>query len=177
MKCGIDNGFGTVPLLSDFGSVNENAPFEETENLKLGLVSSFQCEDYQQFDSFFSKFMTVAKDFFLPSERHRVGLVSERSILSILGIQDSGSWMAVLYFAGCPSCLRMLNNEDDLNNVLKMDNPIVTEVSLFTIYVSVPNLSLVNAWIIKQQHELHLYNFSYVYLTLFFLFCSLLFLK
>lgn len=145
MKCGIDNGFDTVPWFSHFGFVNESALFDETENLKHGGVSSCSLLDFQQFDSFFTKFMTVAKDFFLPSERHRAGLVSERSILSTLGIQESGSWLAVLYFAGCPSCLRILNKEDDLNNVLKMDNPMLMEVSLFIIYVSVPNLSPMNA--------------------------------
>ncbi|XP_015895839.3 uncharacterized protein LOC107429633 isoform X2 [Ziziphus jujuba] len=128
MKCGIDNGFDTVPWFSHFGFVNESALFDETENLKHGGVSSCSLLDFQQFDSFFTKFMTVAKDFFLPSERHRAGLVSERSILSTLGIQESGSWLAVLYFAGCPSCLRILNKEDDLNNVLKMDNPMLMEL-------------------------------------------------
>lgn len=131
MKCSIDDGFDRIPWRADFSSVNESAPFEEIENVSPDVTSSCNFEEYQHFDSFFSKFMTVAKDFFLPPERHRSALVSERSILSTLGIQDSGSWLVVLYFAGCPSCFRILNKEDDLNNVLKMDYSIVKEVSLF----------------------------------------------
>lgn len=130
MKCSIDNGFDGIPWRAYFSSVNDSAVYEDIENVSPGGVSSCNFEEYQHFESFFSKFMTVAKDFFLPPERHRSALVSERSVLSTLGIQDSGSWLVVLYFAGCPGCLRIINKEDDLNNVLKMDYSIVKEVSL-----------------------------------------------
>ncbi|KAG7979785.1 hypothetical protein I3843_05G148600 [Carya illinoinensis] len=72
--------------------------------------------------------MIVARELFLPPERHRFGLVSDRSMLSSLGLEDSDSWFAVLYFAGCPTCLKIIRKEDDLNNVLHIDNPVVTEL-------------------------------------------------
>jgi hypothetical protein len=94
------------------------------------VVSSCTLQEFQQFDSFFSKFMIVAREFFLPSERHRFGLVLERSMLSSLGLEDSGSWLAMAYIAGCPSCSKIIEKEDDLKNVLQMDNSVVMEVIL-----------------------------------------------
>lgn len=123
----MENGFSKVPWLGEFSSSNGSAPFEEIEDLHFS-VSSCSLEEFQQFDSFFSKFMIVARELFLPPERHRFGLVSERSMLSSLGLEDSDSWFAVLYFAGCPTCLKFIRKEDDLNNVLHIDNPVVAEV-------------------------------------------------
>lgn len=74
--------------------------------------------------------MNIAREFFLPPERHRFGLISERSMLSSLGLEDSGSWLAVLYFAGCPSCFKILEEEDDIENFLQMDKSVVMEVIL-----------------------------------------------
>ncbi|XP_041011142.1 uncharacterized protein LOC121254959 isoform X1 [Juglans microcarpa x Juglans regia] len=126
-KCGVQNGFSEVPWLGEFSSRNGSAPFEEIENLHSS-ASSCSLEEFQQFDSFFSKFMIVARELFLPPERHRFGLVSERSMLSSLGLEDSDSWFAVLYFAGCPTCLKIIRKADDLNNVLHIDNPVVKEL-------------------------------------------------
>lgn len=133
MMCDIGNGFDRVPWHVDFNSVNDSS-FEETDNVTPDVLSSCTSEEYQRFDSFFSKFMTLAKDFFLPSERHRYGLVSERSLLSTLGIGEFSSWLAVLHFAGCPSCLKIIEKEDDLNDVLHMENPVISEVGLFPLF-------------------------------------------
>ncbi|PRQ41401.1 putative protein disulfide-isomerase [Rosa chinensis] len=122
MKCNVDNELGAVPWVGDFSSVNDSVASEETENSRPDGASFCTLEEYQLFDSFFSKFMTIAREFVLPPERHKFGLVSERSMLSALGIGDSSSWLAVLYFAGCPSCLKIIKKEDDLNNALKMDS-------------------------------------------------------
>ncbi|KAJ6678161.1 TRANSPORTER putative (DUF179)-RELATED [Salix viminalis] len=64
----------------------------------------------------------------LPPERHRFGLVSEKSLLSPLGVEDSGSWSVVLYYNGCPSCSRILKEGDDMKRVLQMEKSIVTEL-------------------------------------------------
>ncbi|XP_024031765.1 uncharacterized protein LOC21398092 [Morus notabilis] len=127
VMCDIGNGFDRVPWHVDFNSVNDSS-FEETDNVTPDVLSSCTSEEYQRFDSFLSKFMTLAKDFFLPSERYRYGLVSERSLLSTLGIGESSSWLAVLHFAGCPSCLKIIEKEDDLNDVLQMENPVISEL-------------------------------------------------
>lgn len=98
--------------------------------MSSNVVSSCTLQEFQQFDSFFSKFMIIAREFFLPPGRHRFGLVLERSMLSSLGLEDSGSWLAMLYIAGCPSCSKILEKEDDLKTFLQMDNSVVMEVIL-----------------------------------------------
>lgn len=75
--------------------------------------------------------MNAVREFFLPPERHRFGLVSDRSMLSSLGVGDSGSWFAVHYLAGCSSCSNILKEEDDLNYVLQINNYFVKEVNKF----------------------------------------------
>lgn len=127
VMCDIGNEFERVPWHVDFNSVNDSS-LEEIENVAPDSLSSCTSEEYQRFDSFLSKFMAVAKDFFLPSERHRYGLVSERSMLSTLGIGESGSWLAVLHFAGCPSCLKIIEKEDNLQDFLQMENPVISEL-------------------------------------------------
>ncbi|XP_062112961.1 uncharacterized protein LOC133824112 [Humulus lupulus] len=127
MMCSVDDDISRVPWLVNLSSVNGSAPFKDY-NTMPGVLSSCTSEGYQQFESFFLKFMTVAKDFFLPSERYRYGLVSERSMLSTLGIGESGSWLAVLNHAGCPSCVKIIEKEDDLSDVLHKDAAIVSEL-------------------------------------------------
>lgn len=133
LKCGVENSFNGVPWLGQFSSVNETASFEEVENVSSGVISSCTLQEFQQFESFFSKFMNVAREFFLAPERHRFGLVSERSMLSSLGLEDSSSWLAVLHVAGCPTCSRILKEEDDLKDILQMDSSVVTEVILISL--------------------------------------------
>ncbi|KAM4120022.1 hypothetical protein ACJW30_03G102300 [Castanea mollissima] len=128
LKCGVENSFNGVPWLGQFSSVNETASFKEVENVSSSVLSSCTLQEFQQFDSFFSKFMIVAREFFLAPERHRFGLVSERSMLSSLGIEDSSSWLALLHVAACPTCSRILKEEDDLKDVLQMDSAVVMEL-------------------------------------------------
>eukprot|EP00257_Ricinus_communis_P017390 XP_015575816.1 uncharacterized protein LOC8276653 [Ricinus communis] len=130
-KCGIQDGFSEVPWFVEFSSVNASAFLQDTdaEDIKPDVRSS-SCtyEEFQQFESFFSGFMNVAREFFLLSERYRFGLVSERSLLSSLGIGDSGSWSTMLWFNGCPSCSRILKEGDDLKSALLLHESIVPEL-------------------------------------------------
>ena len=123
--CGVDYGLGGASWFGDFSSVNDSASFEKSEHMSAFCTH----EEYQLFDSFLSKFTTVAREFFLPPERHKFGLVSERSMLSTLGVEDSSSWLAVTYFPGCPGCSKIIKKEEDLKVALQMDNLVVTEVS------------------------------------------------
>ncbi|KAH7569793.1 hypothetical protein JRO89_XS05G0001000 [Xanthoceras sorbifolium] len=130
LKCGIGNGFGGIPWLGEFSSANDSDPFQETQNMMSGVGLSCNFKEFQQFESFYSKFMTAAREFFLPPERHRFGLVSERSLLQYLGIEDSDSWLAILYLAGCPDCSKILKEGSDLKDALQMNNEVVAEVNL-----------------------------------------------
>ncbi|KAI9168951.1 hypothetical protein LWI28_004417 [Acer negundo] len=84
LKCGIGNGFGGIPWLGEFSTVNDSDPFQETPNMMSGVGLSCNFKEFQRFESFFSKFMAAAREFFLPPERHRFGVVSERSLLQYL---------------------------------------------------------------------------------------------
>ncbi|KAK4264137.1 hypothetical protein QN277_029467 [Acacia crassicarpa] len=123
----ISNGFGVVPWLGTFISMNDSV-LEEANDSNSHVLPSCTLQEFEHFHYFYSKFMAYVREFFLPPERHRFGLVSERSILSSLGVRESRSWFAVLYVDGCPSCLKVLKEEDDLKHALHVDNYFVKEL-------------------------------------------------
>lgn len=129
LNCGIENGFSKIPWLGDFSRINDSDPYLETDNMTPGVKVPCAIEDFKQFEHFLAKFMKVAGEFFLPLERQRFGLVSNRSLLSSLGIGDSDSWFAMIHFNGCPSCSKVLKEENDLQSALQMRNSLVEEVS------------------------------------------------
>ncbi|XP_057962453.1 uncharacterized protein LOC131154017 isoform X2 [Malania oleifera] len=127
MNCGVENKF-SGNWLRKFSSANRSAPCVDAENKRpdVGLCCTF--EEFQHFDSFFSKFLTAAQEFFLPPERQRFGLISDRSLLTSLGVGDSASWLAMIYFVGCPSCSKILKENDDFKDALQMHNSFVLEL-------------------------------------------------
>ncbi|XP_052204535.1 uncharacterized protein LOC127809628 isoform X2 [Diospyros lotus] len=133
MTCSVQNGVGGVPW--EFTSMSYRDSFDTRP------IAGMSCgyEEFQRFESFFSKFMTVARGFFLPPERLRFGLAPERLLLSSLNVGDSGSWLSsasgesdswlmILHFAGCSSCLKVLREEDDLKSALQTQNSLVIEL-------------------------------------------------
>lgn len=126
ISCGVENG-----LKEEFCPVNNTDPFLESQNMKPGVGLSCTLEEFKKFESFFSEFITSAREFFLPSERQRYGLISDSSLLSSLGVNDSGSWLLMVYFAGCPTCFKILREGDDLKSFLLMHNPLMKEVCYF----------------------------------------------
>ncbi|XP_028783756.1 uncharacterized protein LOC114739839 isoform X2 [Neltuma alba] len=123
----ISNGFSEVPWLGTFTSMNDSV-LEEAKDSSSHVLPSCTLQEFEHFHSFYSKFMTYVREFFLPPERNKFGLVSERSILSSLGVGYSGSWFAIHYVDGCPSCLKVLREEDDLKNLLHIDDYFVKEL-------------------------------------------------
>ncbi|KAK7264136.1 hypothetical protein RJT34_31740 [Clitoria ternatea] len=123
----IDKGFCEAPGLGEFASVNYG-PLEGSKDGNHNVLHSCSFEEFERFHSFYLKFMTAVREYFLPLEQHRYGLVSDRSMLSTLGIGDSGSWFAVHYLAGCSSCSNILKEEDDLTYALQMNNYFVKEL-------------------------------------------------
>lgn len=91
-----------------------------------GVSCSF--EAFQKYETFLTELMIIAKEFFLPPERIRFGLVQERALLSFLGVKDSGPWLAMLHFAGCPSCSKILGEGDDIRHAIQMQALPVTEL-------------------------------------------------
>ncbi|KAJ0974347.1 hypothetical protein J5N97_016312 [Dioscorea zingiberensis] len=85
---------------------------------------------FQRFESFFTKFTTTAREYFLPPERQRYGLVTETSLLPFLGVSDPETWFAMLQFPLCPNCSKMIREIDDLHAVLQMHDSVVTELDV-----------------------------------------------
>ncbi|KAM3343147.1 hypothetical protein P3S68_028113 [Capsicum galapagoense] len=119
MDCGVDNLFSGMPWLSEFTSANSSV-FLAAENMSPNSGPSCKIDEFQRFESFLPKFLTVSRDLFLPPERLRFGLVSDRGLLSSLNVKDSGSWLVTLHFAGCPNCLKVLKEGDDLKAFAKI---------------------------------------------------------
>ncbi|XP_049381610.1 uncharacterized protein LOC125846275 isoform X1 [Solanum stenotomum] len=119
MDCGVDNLCSDMPWLSEFTSVNRSA-FLGADNTSLNSGDSCKIDEFQRFESFLSKFLTVSRDLFLPPERLKFGVVPDRVLLSSLNVKDSGSWLVTLHFAGCPSCLKVLKEGDDLKAFAKI---------------------------------------------------------
>ncbi|KAJ7942691.1 Protein disulfide-isomerase [Quillaja saponaria] len=126
-EANVNKEFSEVPWLWEFTSVNDSASFE-AENRNPHDASACTYGEFQRFHSFYSKFMTAVREFFLPPERYRYGFVSQRSMLSSLSVGDSASWLVLHYLAGCPSCSKVLQEEDNLNYILQMDNPVAKEL-------------------------------------------------
>ncbi|KAJ6822596.1 uncharacterized protein M6B38_386855 [Iris pallida] len=85
-------------------------------------------EEFHQFKSFFSNFTKIAREHFLPPERQRFGLISDRSLLPFLGVSNTEAWLVTLHFSGCPNFSTVLQKGDDLRKLLQMDSPLVTEL-------------------------------------------------
>ncbi|XP_020214255.1 uncharacterized protein LOC109798406 isoform X3 [Cajanus cajan] len=126
-ELGVDKGFCEAPWLGELTSLNYD-PLEGAKDRNNHVLHSCSSEEFERFHSFYLKFMTTVREFFLPPERNRFGLVSNRSMLSTLGVDDYGPWFAVDYLAGCSSCSNILKEEDDLNYVLQMNNYFVKEL-------------------------------------------------
>ncbi|GMI88437.1 hypothetical protein like AT3G19780 [Hibiscus trionum] len=128
LKCGVENGIAGIPWITEFSMVNDSVSSRESDYLKFGLGLSCTLKEYKQFDSFFSKLIDVRREFLVPPERLRFGLISHRSLMSLLDVEDSGTWVAVMYFKGCPGCSKVIKDEDDLKNALMTDNSVVREL-------------------------------------------------
>ncbi|KAG7577907.1 hypothetical protein ISN45_Aa03g021400 [Arabidopsis thaliana x Arabidopsis arenosa] len=126
--CGLQSGFGKVPWLEDFSYANDTAALQEHGRVNLGFGQTCDHEEFKQFSSFLSKLIATTKEFSLPPERQKFGLITEESLASSFNIGKSDSWAAVLQLAGCPHCSKIFKAGDDIQRFLKMENPIVTEL-------------------------------------------------
>ncbi|CAN6891749.1 unnamed protein product [Brassica oleracea] len=122
--CRLQSGFGRVPWLEDFSYVNDTAALQENDRANGGSGQTCNHEQYKQFSSFLSKLIAAAKEFSLPPERQKFGLITEKSLASPFTVGASDSWTAVLQLAGCPHCSKILKAGDDIQRLLKMENPI-----------------------------------------------------
>ncbi|XVF66972.1 hypothetical protein PTKIN_Ptkin10aG0082900 [Pterospermum kingtungense] len=130
LKCGVENGIAGIPWITNFGSVNDGVSFQDSENFRPGLGLSCTLNEFKKFDTFFSKLIAARREFLMPPERFRFGLVSDRSLMSSLGVEASGTWMAVLYFKGCPDCSKVIKDGDELKSAFMKGDSVVHELEV-----------------------------------------------
>ncbi|PIN15157.1 Protein disulfide-isomerase [Handroanthus impetiginosus] len=127
LSCAINNESSGIPWLSQLTFVNDSH-VKEAQNLTFGAGESCTLYEFQQFKTFLQKLTTVARESFLPPERLRFAVVRDRSLLPLLNIEEPGSWMMTVYFAGCPSCSKVLKEVDDVRTVLQAQASPVLEL-------------------------------------------------
>ncbi|EPS64685.1 hypothetical protein M569_10092, partial [Genlisea aurea] len=103
--------------LSQFTSLNES--MKDERNMPFDSADSCTKYELEEFNVFFQKFLLLVRDFFLPPERHRFALVNEKLLLPLLSIEEPAPWLVAVYFAGCPTCSRFLNDADNVRNILQ----------------------------------------------------------
>ncbi|XP_073055778.1 uncharacterized protein [Primulina eburnea] len=124
LNLGIDSGFSGFSWLSQFTSVNDSL-MKEAENFTFRSGASCSEDEFQHFKLFLKKFIVVAREFFIPHERHRFALVNDKSLLPSLKVEESNSWLTAVYFSGCPSCSKVLREGDELRTLLQQPLPVV----------------------------------------------------
>ncbi|XP_076950596.1 uncharacterized protein LOC143623631 [Bidens hawaiensis] len=129
ITCNVDDQFNGLPGLGEFIPLNES-DFLEAKKMSLndGDPSSCSFEEFQLFESSLYNFTSFVGEFFLPPERFKFGLVSERSLISSLGVADTDSWSLMLYSTGCPSCTKVFKGVSDLKRVIEINSSPVTEL-------------------------------------------------
>lgn len=127
MQCGLENEANGIPWLGEFSSLSDNT--QEVE--EVGADPHCNFEEFHRFESFFSEFITSIREFFLPSERQKFGLISERALVTQLQVGELNSWSVSVQYAGCPSCSKNIHKGNDLRSVLQDDGGLVLNVSAF----------------------------------------------
>lgn len=132
ITCNVDNQFNRLPGLGEFIPLNES-DFLEANKMSSSDRDPSSCsfEEFQLFESSLYNFTSFVGEFFLPPERFKFGLVSERSLISSLGVADTDSWSLMLYSTGCPSCTKVFKGVSDLKRVIEIKSSPVTEASLY----------------------------------------------
>ncbi|KAI4369113.1 hypothetical protein MLD38_017598 [Melastoma candidum] len=122
MQCRIENEANEIPWL---GEVNSFSYGTSEVGEMASSDSSCNFEEFQRFETFFSKFVTSMREFFLPSERQKFGIISERALITPLKIGKLDSWSVSVQHAGCPSCSKIIHDIDDLKSLLLDDGGVV----------------------------------------------------
>nr|XP_043607043.1 uncharacterized protein LOC122579027 [Erigeron canadensis] len=120
ITCDVNDQFSGLPVLGEFTPLNRSA-FLEAEKVSSIDEASCSFEEFQLFESSLYNITSFVREFFLPPERLKFGLVSERSLISSLGVGDTGSWLMMLYSSGCPSCAKVFRGGSDLKRIIEMN--------------------------------------------------------
>ena len=132
LTCGLEDGISGSHLHGGFTLANQSA-LNQNENRSVGYGKSCTMEEFQRFESIFTKFTAIAREHFLPPERQRFGLISERSLLPFLGVGSPETWLIILHSSACPNCSVIFQEEEDLRTILQNHHSLVIEVILLNL--------------------------------------------
>ncbi|XP_073000919.1 uncharacterized protein [Typha latifolia] len=126
---GVEDLLTGSPWKGGFTLANQSVS-QRTEN-KDSTTDTVTCtlEEFRHFESFYTKFAAIAREHFLPPERQRFALVSERSLLPFLDVYPE-KWLLVIKFSGCPSCSVIVEEGDDLRTILQDHQSLVKELDV-----------------------------------------------
>ncbi|CAN6481752.1 unnamed protein product [Victoria cruziana] len=128
LTCGVANGRhgNDWPDEFTFTSMNNSSVGAGTGGDDPNVSCSHA--EFQQYETFFSKLVTVARDNFLPPNKLRYGIISKKDLFWNLGIRDEVTWLLLLHFVGCPNCSRVFKDGDDLSSMLLTHHPLMIEL-------------------------------------------------
>ncbi|RCV42430.1 hypothetical protein SETIT_9G215800v2 [Setaria italica] len=79
-------------------------------------------QKFRQFESFYAKLTAIAREYFLPPEIARFGLITERSLLPSLDVSNEGNpetWFVIIHYLGCTACSVIVKDGDDLGSLVQ----------------------------------------------------------
>ncbi|CAN6287924.1 unnamed protein product [Urochloa humidicola] len=79
-------------------------------------------QKFHQFESFYAKLTSTARESFLPPEIVRFGLITERSLLPSLDVADEGNpemWFVIVHYLGCTACSVIVKDGNDLGSLVQ----------------------------------------------------------
>ena len=109
-------------------SASDQIKISTDENRKLCTEQKFQ-----QFERFYAKLTALSREYFLPPEIVRFGLITDKSLLpsaDLVNESNSEAWFLSVHYLGCPACSVIAKEEDDLRSLLQSHHNLdVKEVS------------------------------------------------
>lgn len=79
-------------------------------------------QKFHQFESFYAKLTAIAREYFLPPEIARFGLITERSLLPSLDVSNEGNpetGFVIINYLGCTACSVIVKDGDDLRSLVQ----------------------------------------------------------
>ncbi|KAJ1295107.1 hypothetical protein BS78_01G198400 [Paspalum vaginatum] len=79
-------------------------------------------QKFHQFGSFYGKLTAIAREYLLPPEIARFGLITDRSLLPSLDVVNEDSqeiWFVITHYLGCKTCAVVSKEGDDLKSIVQ----------------------------------------------------------
>ncbi|KAL6883760.1 hypothetical protein ACP4OV_011174 [Aristida adscensionis] len=109
------------PWKGGFTPANGSVSYQ-IENANVGNRKLCTVQNFHQFESFYTKLTAIAREYFLPPEKIRFGLITERSLLPTLDAineRDPETWLLAIHYLGCTNCSVTVKEGDDLRSLLQ----------------------------------------------------------